>query len=105
MAKKGRRATSEERLTAIQMYENGLTADQITEIMDVGRSSVFEWISKYRKGGLAAISTKFASGRPTTLDDSEMVRLYVMINGKDPRFRVGVVDPRLDQGFDQEDVR
>ena len=85
MAKKGRRATNEERLAAIRMYENKLTADRIAEILEVGRSSVFEWISKYREGGLAAISTKFASGRPTVLEDSEMNRLYVMINGKDPR--------------------
>lgn len=85
MAKKGRRATNEERLTAIQMYDNGLTPDQIADIMNVGRSSVFDWVSKYREGGLAAISTKFSSGRPTVLDDSEMIRLHVMINGKDPR--------------------
>ena len=85
MAKKGRRATNEERLAAIQMYEHGLTADRIAEILNVGRSSVFEWIAKYRRGGLAALSTKFASGRPTVLDDSEMVRLYTMIHGKDPR--------------------
>jgi transposase len=85
MAKKGRRATNEERLAAIQMYDNGLTADRIAEVLNVGRSSVFDWVSKYREGGLASISTKFASGRPTALDDSEMIRLYTMINGKDPR--------------------
>jgi transposase len=85
MAKKGRRATNEERLTAIQMYENNIPVTRISEILGVSRASVFEWIAKYREGGLAAISTKFASGRPTTLDDSEMVRLYTMINGKDPR--------------------
>lgn len=85
MAKKGRRATNEERLVAIQMYDNGLTADRIAEILNVGRSSVFDWIARYREGGLASVSTKFASGRPTVLDDSEMIRLYTMINGKDPR--------------------
>jgi transposase len=85
MAKKGRRATNEERFAAIQMYDNGLSVDRIAEILDVGRSSIFDWIAKYREGGLAAISTKFASGRPTVLDDDEMIRLYVMINGKDPR--------------------
>ena len=52
MAKKGRQATNEERLAAIRMYENKLTADRIAEILEVGRSSVFEWISKYREGGL-----------------------------------------------------
>jgi transposase len=85
MARKGRRAANEERLIAVQMHENGMSADQIAEAMNVGRSTVFDWIDKYRKGGLAAISTKMASGRPTTLDDSEMIRLYTMINGKDPR--------------------
>jgi transposase len=67
------------------MYEHGVSVEQIADIMGVGRSSIFEWITKFRQGGLAAISTKFASGRPTTLDDDEMIRLYVMINGKDPR--------------------
>jgi transposase len=85
MAKKGRRASNEERLMAVQMYERGIPVEQITDIMGVGRSSIFEWITKFQQGGLAAISTKFASGRPTVLDDSEMIRLYVMINGKDPR--------------------
>ncbi|MBV8993866.1 MAG: transposase [Pseudonocardiales bacterium] len=85
MAKKGRRATNEERLVAIQMHDNGLSADRIAEIMGVSRSSVFDWIANYREGGLAAISTKFASGRPTALDDDEMIRLFTMINGKDPR--------------------
>jgi len=85
MAKKGRRATNEERFAAVQMYDNGLDADRIAEMMNVSRSSVFEWVWKYHQGGLAAISTKFASGRPTVLEDSEMIRLYVMINGKDPR--------------------
>jgi transposase len=69
MAKKGRRTTNEERLVAIQMYDNGLTADQIAEILNVGRSSVFDWVSNYRMGGLASISTKFASGRPTVLNE------------------------------------
>ncbi|MGH3549952.1 MAG: IS630 family transposase [Pseudonocardiaceae bacterium] len=85
VAKKGRRAANEERLVAVRMYENGMSVPRIAEIMDVGRSTVFAWIDKYRKGGLAAISTKAASGRPTMLDDGEMIRLYTMINGKDPR--------------------
>jgi len=45
MAKKARRATNEERFAAIQMYDNGLTADQVAEILNVGRSSVFDWIA------------------------------------------------------------
>ena len=36
-------------------------------------------------------STKFASGRPTTLSDQQMIRLYSLIVGRDPRqFSFGV---------------
>jgi transposase len=69
------------------MHENDVLATRIREILGVSRASVFEWIAKYREGGPAAISTKIASGRPTALDDSEMIRPYAMISGKDPRTR------------------
>lgn len=65
--------------------EAGKSPEEIAEIMDVGRSTVFEWQKKYREGGLAALSTKFASGRPTTLSDQQMMRLYSLIEGNDPR--------------------
>jgi transposase len=85
MAKKGRRATNDERLRAVQLLEHGYSADEVADILQVGRSSVFAWQAMYRAGGLAALSTKFASGRPTTLSDEQMVRLYSLIVGADPR--------------------
>lgn len=85
MAKKGRRATEEERIRAVQLVEEGKSAELVAEVLGVGRSSVFEWQRKYRVGGLAALSTKFASGRPTVLSDRQMVRLYSLVVGSDPR--------------------
>ena len=85
MAKKGRRATNEERLRAVQLLERGYSADEVADILQVGRSSVFAWQAMYRAGGLAALSTKFASGRPTTLSDQQIVQLYSLIVGRDPR--------------------
>ena len=79
MAKKGRRATEEERLLAVQLMERGKSPEVVAEILNVGRSSVFDWQKKYREGGLAALSTKFASGRPTVLSDQQMIRLRSMI--------------------------
>jgi transposase len=91
MAKKGRRATNEERVRAVQLMENGYSPDAVADMLGVGRSSVFSWQQKYRKEGLAALSTKFASGRPTTLSDQQMIQLYSLIVGRDPRqFSFGV---------------
>lgn len=85
MAKKGRRATEEERLHAVRLMESGKSPEVVAEILDVSRSSVFEWQKKYREGGLSALSTKLASGRPTVLSDEQLTLLYSMIVGHDPR--------------------
>lgn len=91
VAKKGRRATEEERVRAVQLMENGRSPEVVAEILGVSRSSVFDWQKRYREGGLATLSTKFASGRPTVLSDQQMMRLYSLIVGKDPRqYSLGV---------------
>jgi transposase len=85
MAKKGRRATEEERIQAVQLIESGRKVDEVAEIMGIGRSTVLDWWRKYREGGLAALSTKFASGRPTVLTDEQLLELRVLLIGSDPR--------------------
>jgi transposase len=85
MAKKGRRATEEERIQAIQLIESGRKIDDVTEIMGVGRRTVLDWWAKYRRGGLGELSAKFASGRPTALSDRQMLELRALIIGCDPR--------------------
>ena len=85
MAKRGRRASNEERVRAIHLVESGKHPNDVAEFMNVGESTVLEWMRKYRAGGLAAVSTKFASGRPTTLSDRQMMELLALIVGCDPR--------------------
>ncbi|MBI1759661.1 MAG: IS630 family transposase [Actinobacteria bacterium] len=72
-------------MRAVQLMEQGRSVEEITDILGVSRSSVFDWQRKYRVGGLAALSTKFASGRPTTLSEEQMTQLCSLLVGKDPR--------------------
>lgn len=85
MARKGRRSTHEERIQVVRLVEQGWAPERIAEALDVSRSSVFDWIKRYREGGLEELSTKFASGRPTILTDQQMLKLYTIVVGKDPR--------------------
>lgn len=85
MAKRGRRATSEERIRAVRLVESGVHYEEVARVMGVGESTVLEWMRNYRAGGLAALSTKIASGRPTSLSDSQLLDLYAMIVGCEPR--------------------
>jgi transposase len=81
MARKGRRSTNEERMNAIRMLEQGYTKTEVANILGVAESSVYEWQSKYRAGGLAALSTKIASGRKRGLTDKQLLQLYKWICG------------------------
>lgn len=85
MAIKGRRATYEERVTACEALEAGITADEIAKVLRVSRSSVFEWQKTYRAHGAEALRTKKTRGPESKLSGSQMSQLYRLIAGIDPR--------------------
>lgn len=85
MAIKGRRATFEERLLAVQAMENGSSPDEVAKIFKVARSSVFDWQKAYREGGEDALRTKKTRGPKSKLNDGQMSQLYRLVADNDPR--------------------
>lgn len=81
MARKGRRSTNEERMNAIRLLQQGYTRAKVANILDVAESSVYDWQNKFRQGGLAALSTKIASGRKMLLTDKQLLQLYKWLCG------------------------
>ena len=81
MARKGRRSSNDERLNAIRLLRQGYTKPEVANILDVAESSVYEWQKKFREGGLAALSTKIASGRKGLLTDEQLLKLYKWLRG------------------------
>jgi transposase len=85
MAIKGRRATYEERVSACEALESGVSADEIAKVLKVSRSSVFEWQKTYRTHGAEALRTKKTRGPKSKLSDGQMSQLFRLIAGNDPR--------------------
>lgn len=81
MARKGRRSTNDERVNAIRLLRKGYTKTEVADILGVAESSVYEWQGKFREGGLAALSTKIASGRKRMLSDKQLLQLYTWLRG------------------------
>ena len=81
MARKGRRSTNDERVNAIRLLRQGYTRAEVADILGVAESSIYEWQSKFREGGLAALSTKIASGRKRMLTDNQLLQLYTWLRG------------------------
>jgi transposase len=92
MARKGRRSTREERVEAIRLLHQGYTRAEVAEILDVAESSVYDWQKKYREGGLAALSTKMASGRKKLLTDRQLLQLsgWLRMNPRQLGFDFGL---------------
>ncbi|MEV0755230.1 helix-turn-helix domain-containing protein [Streptosporangium sp. NPDC050280] len=71
MARKGRRATFEEKVFALRLMEQGMSPDRVAETLGVGRESVFRWKRQARAGGEEALRIKRAPGRPRRLTSGQ----------------------------------
>lgn len=85
MAIKGRRATYEERVSACEALEKGVSVDEIAEVLKVSRSSIFDWQRTYRAHGADALRTKKTRGPKSKLSDGQLSQLYRLVVGNDPR--------------------
>jgi transposase len=85
MAINGRRATFEERVSACEALENGVSADEVAKVLKVARSSVFDWWNTYRLHGREAFRTKKTRGPESKLTAGQMSQLYRLITGNNPR--------------------
>lgn len=92
MARKGRRSSHEERIQAIQLLAQGYTKAQVANILQVTEATVYGWQKDYRAGGLAALSTKIASGRKRLLSDAQMLELRrcLRLNPRQLEFNFGL---------------
>ena len=61
------------------MLEQRKTKSEVARILGVAESSVYVWQKEYRNGGLAALSTKIASGRKSLLSDKQLIELSRML--------------------------
>ena len=97
MSRKGRRSSKDERIDAIRLLEQGHTKAQVARICNVTESSVYGWQKAYREGGLAALSTKIASGRKRLLTDKQMLELsrYLRLNPRQLEFNFGLWTRKL----------
>lgn len=89
MARKGRRATFEEKVFAIRLLEQGASPDRVAEALGVGRESVFRWKRQVREGGVEALRIKKAPGRPRRLSPGREQSVKAVVRDVTPRQALG----------------
>ena len=63
------------RLEAAEMFEQGLRQRDVVRRFGVARSTASKWEQMYREGGLEAMRSRRASGRPRRLTDKQVEQL------------------------------
>ena len=77
-------ALEEIRIRAVQQVEAGESPDAVIRALGFGRTVIYDWLAKYRAGGLDALRAKAIPGRPAQLSGSNLRWIYATVAGKNP---------------------
>jgi transposase len=80
-----KRSLQDTRALAIGALQKGMHPDDVADLYDVGRSTVYNWRKEYIENGPAALVVKQAPGRTPRLTDNQREWLRKLIAGRDPR--------------------
>lgn len=67
------------------MIETGSRPEVVADVFGFGRSSVFRWLHDYRLSGSDALHTKRTRGPDAKLSDTQLWRLFTLLEGANPR--------------------
>jgi transposase len=85
---------AEIRKRAVQrVIQGGESPEQVVKTLGFHRSVIYEWLARFRKGGMAGLEAVPVPGRPSRLKANELRRLVGLIVGKNPlqlRFKYGL---------------
>ena len=80
-----RRSLEDTRTLAVVAMQKGMHPEDVADLYDVGRSTVYSWRKMYLEDGPAALTVKYSPGRPPRLTDKQREQLRKWIVGRDPR--------------------
>lgn len=85
LSKDDRRMMVRLRQNAVNQIIRGVPANKVAAAAGVDPSTVFRWVRRFNKGGLAALESSKARGNAPKLSSDQVGRLRQMIVGSDPR--------------------
>src|SRR5580693_2679689 len=73
------------RIRAVGRVGEGAHPEDVAAALGLHRKTVYDWLAKYREGGMDALKARPVPGRPPKLGGPQLSRLYALIAGQDPR--------------------
>ncbi|HOY65085.1 MAG TPA: IS630 family transposase [bacterium] len=72
------------RKRAVQQVEAGESPEDVVRTLGFCRATIYNWLAKYREGGMDSLKAKPLSGRPPKLEGKHLQWLYKTIASKNP---------------------
>jgi transposase len=72
------------RIRAVQQVEAGESPEDVIRVLGFARPVIYDWLAKYREGGLDALRAKAIPGRPPRLEGKQLRWLHKAITTKNP---------------------
>ena len=72
------------RIQAVQRVEAGESPEDVIRVLGFTRTVIYDWLAKYRQGGVDALRAKAIPGRPPRLEGKQLRWLHTAITTKNP---------------------
>jgi len=74
----------EMRVRAVRSVQNGQSPEVIAEALGINRTTIYDWLAKYRRGGWGALKAKPVPGRPPKLNGRAIKWIHDTVTQKSP---------------------
>ena len=72
------------RIRAVKQVEGGQSPEVVIKALGFHRSCIYQWLAKYREGGIEALKTREIPGRPLKLNGSQLKKIFDIVTSKNP---------------------
>jgi transposase len=74
----------EMRRRAVMCVQEGQSPEIVGKALGLNRTTIYDWLARYRRGGWGALKAKPVPGRPPKLDGKKMKWVYDTVTQKNP---------------------
>jgi transposase len=74
----------EMRMRAVRSVQQGQSPEVVAAALGINRTTIYDWLAKYRRGGFGALQAKPVPGRPPKLNGRAIKWIYDTVTRKSP---------------------